>query len=154
MKGDPKVIEILNEALCAELTAINQYVIHGRMQLNWGYKKLAAAAYAESIEEMKHAQDLIDRVLFLDGIPNMQKYAPIRIGSNIKEMLEFELAAERDAIALYNKGTKLCRDAGDNGSADIFEKLLADEEGHLDHLESTLHIIEEIGLPNFLAQQL
>ncbi|MBI1784184.1 bacterioferritin [Candidatus Sumerlaeota bacterium] len=154
MKGDKKVIELLNEALCAELTTINRYVIHGRMCANWGYSKLAAKAHEESIEEMKHAQVLIDRILFLEGVPNMQKYQKLVVGQNAREMIEIDLQAEIDAISLYNKGVKASREAGDNGSADLFDTLLKDEEGHTDFLEAQLHLIEEIGLQNYLAQQL
>ncbi len=154
MKGDKKVIELLNDALCAELTTINRYVIHGRMCANWGYAKLAMQAHTESIEEMKHGQLLIDRILFLEGIPNMQKYARIEVGRNVKEMIEIDLKAEIEAVELYNEGAKASRAAGDNGSADLFETLLKDEEGHTDHLEAQLHLIKEIGLPNYLAQQL
>lgn len=154
MKGDAKVIEQLNEALCAELTAINQYVVHASMRANWGYHKLAAKSREESIEEMKHAQTLIDRILYLEGVPNLQKYQKINVGATIPEQMEFELAAETEALRLYNAAIKICREAGDNGSAGLFEQLLLDEEGHADWLETQIALIKEIGLPNYLAQNL
>lgn len=154
MKGNAGVIKILNEGLCAELTAINQYFINAKMCQNWGFLKLAKKFHDESIEEMKHADTLIDRILFLDGVPNMQKYDKILVGSTVQEQLENDLAAELAAVALYNKGMKISREANDNGSADLFEILLKDEEGHVDYLEAQLHTIGEIGLPNYLAQQL
>lgn len=154
MKGDDLVIERLNDALTAELTAINQYVIHGRMRLNWGYKKLAKESYDESIDEMKHAQALIDRILFLDGAPNMQRYKIVRVGNNVREQIEFELVEELDAVRMYNESARICREKLDNGSADLFETLLKDEEGHVDHLEAELNLISQIGLERFLAQHL
>lgn len=153
MKGSAKVIKLLNDALCAELTAINQYVIHAKMRENWGYLKLAKNAQEESIEEMKHADGLIDRILFLDGVPNMQKYGVIEVGTSVREQLEFELKAEMGAVKLYNRGIKISREANDNGSADIFESLLKDEEGHVDWLEAQLHVIDEIGIERYLAEQ-
>jgi len=154
MKGNAKVIKILNDALCAELTAINQYVIHQKMRENWGYMKLAKNAQMESIDEMKHADGLIDRILFLDGVPNMQKYGMVEVGTTVPEQLEFELKAELGAIKLYNKGIKISREVGDNGSAEKFEALLVDEEGHVDWIEAQQHLIDEIGLERYLAQQM
>lgn len=152
MKGKARVIAVLNEGLCAELTAINQYFIHGKMCANWGYTKLAAKSREESIEEMKHAEDLIGRILFLDGVPNMQKYKKLIIGTTVQEQMENDLKIEIEAVATYNKGIKIAREAGDNGSAELFETLLKDEEGHIDWLEAQLHLIEEIGIQNYLAQ--
>ena len=152
MKGKAKVITVLNEGLCAELTAINQYFIHGKMCANWGYTKLAAKAREESIEEMKHSEDLIGRILFLDGVPNMQKYKKIVVGTTVQEQMGNDLKIEIDAVATYNKGIKIAREAGDNGTADLFETLLKDEEEHIDWLEAQLHLIEEIGIQNYLAQ--
>ena len=154
MKGNPKVIEILNEGLCAELTAINQYVIHGAMRKNWGYNKLAAKNHEESIEEMKHAQRLIDRILFLEGVPNMQKYKKIEVGADIKEQMQLELNGELEAVALYNNGVKICMEAADNGTAEIFKQLLADEEGHVDWLETQVGLIDSLGVQQYLAQNL
>ena len=153
MKGKSKVIAILNEALCAELTAINQYVIHSRMCANWGYTKLAEKAMKEAIEEMKHAEVLIDRVLFLDGIPNIQKYNKVLVGTTVQAQMENDLGIELEALKLYNRGSKLARTEGDNGSADLFDTLLKDEEEHVDFLEAQLHMIGEIGIENYLAQQ-
>lgn len=154
MKGDPKVVGLLNEALCSELTAINQYVIHGRMRANWGYMKLARESHVESIEEMKHAERLIDRILFLEGVPNMQKYKPVRIGEDVKSQIESELEEELAAVKAYNASVIACREAGDNGSAELFKDLLLDEEGHVDHLEQQLELIAKIGMENYLAQNL
>lgn len=154
MKGNAKVIELLNEGLCAELTTINLYVIHGRMRVNWGLGKLAAKSHTESIEEMKHAQDFIDRILFLEGIPNMQKYKKIEVGADIAEQTRSELKGELEAIKLYNDAIRVCVEAGDNGSAELFKKLLVDEEAHADWLETQLGLIESLGLPNYLAQNM
>lgn len=154
MKGKVKVIEILNEALTAELTAINQYFIHYKMLADWGYNKLAKLAREESIDEMKHAEKLIDRIIFLEGVPNVQRYNKIEIGTTVREQFEFELKAEKEAQKLYNKGADLCHKEGDNGSKILFETLLQDEEGHIDWLETQLHTMDEIGEQNYLAQQL
>ena len=154
MKGDKEVLKRLNEALCSELTAINQYVIHASMRSNWGYMKLAKQSHDESIEEMKHAQTLIDRILFLEGVPNMQKYKPVKVGKDIPEQMKFELEEELSAVKAYNEAVKVCREANDNGSADIFEKLLADEEHHVDYLEQQLELISTIGIENYLSQHL
>jgi bacterioferritin len=153
MKGKPKVVQALNEALTAELTAINQYMIHAMMCKNWGYAKLAEAQRKEAIEEMKHAEVLIDRILFLDGVPNMQKYNKVVVGTTVQEQIENDLKAELDAVRLYNAGMKISREAEDNGSAEVFEALLKDEEEHVDHLEAQLHMIGEMGIQNFLALQ-
>jgi bacterioferritin len=154
MKGKANVIKFLNEALCAELTTINRYFVHSKMLEDWGYMKLAKKAHEESIEEMHHASVLIERVLFLQGVPNMQKYNPIDVGTTVREQFENDLKHEYGAQKLYNKASQACREAGDNGSADLFETLLKDEEGHIDWLEAQLHLIDEIGLQNYLAQQL
>lgn len=154
MKGKANVIKYLNEALCAELTTINRYFVHYKMLEDWGYMKLAAKARAESMEEMQHAEVLIDRILFLDGTPNMQKYNPIDVGATVREQHENDLKHEYEAQKLYNKAIQACREAGDNGSAELFEQLLKDEEGHIDWLEAQLRLIDELGLPNYLAQQL
>ncbi len=154
MKGKANVIKYLNEALCAELTTINRYFIHSKMLEDWGYLTLAKKAHAESIEEMQHASVLIDRILFLQGVPNMQKYNPIDVGTTVREQLENDLKHEYEAQKLYNKAVQACREAADNGSADIFETLLKDEEGHINWLEAQLHLIDEIGLQNYLAKQL
>lgn len=154
MQGQPDVIQILNDVLCAELTAINQYFIHARMLENQRYTKLAKHAYDESMGEMKHAQDVIDRILYLDGVPNMQKYMKINVGQTVTEQHQFDLSVEKDAVDRLNKGIELCRAQGDNGTRLLLEQILADEEGHIDWLEAQLLQIQQIGLPNYLAQQI
>jgi bacterioferritin len=154
MKGHADVIQILNDVLCAELTAINQYFIHARMLENQKYTKLAKHAQEESIGEMKHAQSVIDRILYLDGVPNMQKYMKINVGQDVPEQHQFDLAVEKDAVARLNPGIELCRTHGDNGSRLLLEQILADEEGHIDWLEAQLLQIQQLGLPNYLAQQI
>jgi len=154
MKGHADVIQILNDVLCAELTAINQYFIHARMLENQKYTKLAKHAREESIGEMKHAQSVIDRILYLDGVPNMQKYMKINVGQDVPEQHQFDLAVEKDAVARLNPGIELCRTHGDNGSRLLLEQILADEEGHIDWLEAQLLQIQQLGLPNYLAQQI
>jgi bacterioferritin len=146
MKGDPKVIEFLNRGLRSELTAINQYWLHYRMLDNWGYKDLAKKWKAESIEEMHHADKFVDRILFLDGFPNLQVLDPLRIGQTVKEILECDLAAEVEARALYQEAATYCQTAKDYPSRDLFEKLMADEEGHIDFLETQLDLVKKLGL--------
>ncbi len=153
MKGNPKVIAVLNEALKSELTAINQYIVHAEMCENWGFKKLAATTKKNSIGEMKHAEELIERILYLDGTPNMSDYFKILIGKNVPEQLQNDLDLEVDAVKRYNAGITVCVTAGDNGSRDLLVTLLKDEEGHIDYLEAQLHQIKEMGLQNYLATQ-
>jgi bacterioferritin len=145
VKGDAKIIERLNEALFLELGAINQYWVHYRLLDDWGFKRLAEKERTESIEEMHHADKLIDRIIFLEGHPNLQRVAPLRIGQNIKEVLEADLAGELDAIASYRESRKLCNDLGDYVTQRLFEELLADEEGHTDFLETELDLFASIG---------
>ncbi|MEM6383208.1 MAG: bacterioferritin [Pseudomonadota bacterium] len=145
MKGSEKVIERLNEALFLELGAINQYWLHYRMLEDWGYSKLAAKEKQESLEEMVHADRITERILFLEGHPNMQTLAPLRIGQTVKEVLEADLAGEYDARASYSKSRDICHDEGDYVSMKIFEELLRDEEGHIDFLETQLQLLETIG---------
>ena len=149
MKGDKAVIERLNEAIFLELGAVNQYWLHYRLLDDWGYKKLAQKEKAESIEEMQHADRLIERVIFLGGHPNLQSVAPLRIGQNIKEVLESDLAGEQDACASYKKSYEICRDAGDYVTMALFEELLTDEEGHIDFLETQLDLLNNIGEKNY-----
>jgi bacterioferritin len=146
MKGDGKVIEYLNRGLRSELTAINQYWLHYRLFENWGYKELAKRWREESIEEMEHADRFTDRILFLEGFPNMQVLDPLRIGQNIQEILECDLAAEYDARALYLEAAQYCDSVSDRVSKDLFEDLAADEEGHIDFLETQLELIKQIGV--------
>ncbi|HSB75499.1 MAG TPA: bacterioferritin [Terriglobales bacterium] len=154
MKGDAKVIAVLQQVLKAELTAINQYFLHAEMCENWGYYKLAKLAKMESIEEMGHAEVLIERILLLDGTPNMSDYFKINIGENVKTQLQNDLQLEYDAVKRLNEGIKLCVAAGDNGSRELLNKILSDEEHHIDWLEGQLHAIDEMGLQNYLSQQL
>ncbi|MDE1566674.1 bacterioferritin [Aquabacter sp. L1I39] len=146
MKGDAKVIEYLNRGLRSELTAINQYWLHYRMLDNWGYKALAKKWRAESIEEMVHADKFVDRILFLDGFPNMQVLDPLRIGQDIKEILEADLAAEEGARALYQEAAAYCQTVKDFPSRDLFEELMTDEEGHIDFLETQLDLVAKLGV--------
>jgi bacterioferritin len=154
MKGDIEVIKALNNVLTGELTAINQYFLHARMCKNWGYNRIAEKTYKESIEEMKHAQELLDRVLFLDGIPNLQKLDKLNIGENVKEQLEADLALEFIAVVRLKNGIDICRSAKDHTSAELLEEILEDEEEHIDWLETQLNVIKEIGYENYLTQQL
>ncbi len=154
MKGDSRILALLNEVLKAELTAINQYFLHAEMCENWGYEKLAKHTRKESIEEMQHAEKLMERILLLDGTPNMSDYFKINIGQNVKQQLENDLQLEYTAVKRLNDGIKACVAAGDNGSRELLEKILVDEEHHIDWLEGQLHAIEEMTYENYLAQQL
>lgn len=154
MKGNPEVIALLNEGLCAELTAINQFFIHSKMNEDWGYHLLAKKYYEESIEEMKHAENIIARILFLEGLPNMQKYHKIRVGATVAEQYQNDLQLEMDAVEVYNRAVKKCVEVGDNASRALFEELLIDEEGHVDWIETQIHAIEDMGIENYLSQKL
>ncbi|MFN3324928.1 MAG: bacterioferritin [Bryobacteraceae bacterium] len=154
MRGNEKVLAHLQEVLKAELTAINQYFLHAEMCENWGYMALAKAGRKESIDEMKHAEALIERILFLDGLPNLSELFPIRVGANVKAQLEADLALELEALPRLNNAIKTATEVGDNGSRELFERILKDEEHHVDFLEAQLHLIQEIGYENYLAQQL
>ena len=154
MQGDPEILEALNEILTAELTAINQYFIHAKMRENWGFTRLAEVARKESIEEMEDADKIIERILYLDGVPNLQRYNPVLVGEDVPEQLRLELDTEKAAIERYNRAIALAVAKGDNGSRELFEHRLVDEESHADWLESQLNVIETIGVENYLAQQL
>lgn len=154
MRGNDQIIKFLNEVLKAELTAINQYFLHAKMCENWGYLRLAEYNRKESIDEMKHADALMRRILFLEGTPNMTDMFPIKVGKDVKAQLEADLALEMDALRRLNAAIKAAVEAGDNASRELFEKILVDEEHHVDVLEGQLHIIGEIGLDNYLAQQI
>ena len=154
MRGDPKVIKFLNQVLKAELTAINQYFLHAEMCENWGYQRLAKLIKKESIEEMTHAEKLMERILYLDGTPNMSEYFKINIGATVEAQLKNDVQLEYDAVKRLNEGIQLCVAAGDNGSRDLAQKILDDEEHHIDWLEGQLHAIGEMGIANYLAQQL
>ena len=145
MQGDARVIEFLNEQLTAELTAINQYFLHAKMQENWGYTRLAKHTRAESIDEMRHAEVLTDRILFLDGLPNFQKLFALRIGETVKEQFECDMKVELEAVDRLRRGIEYMRSIGDVTSARIFEDILADEEHHVDYLETQLGLIEKLG---------
>jgi bacterioferritin len=153
MKGDAEVIQLLNDVLSAELTAINQYFIHAMMCEQWRLSRLAKHMREESIGEMKHAEDVIDRILYLDGRPNMQKYMKINVGKTVPEMHQVDLDLERDAVARLNPGVEMCRAKGDNGTRLLLEKILHDEEEHIDWLEAQLQQIQDMGVPNYLARQ-
>lgn len=154
MKGSAKVIDLLNEVLTGELTAINQYFVHARMCQNWGYERLWHKIRAESIDEMKHADELIARILYLEGVPNLQKLGKITVGETVPEQLELDRKLEKAALKLLNDGLELCRTEGDGGSRALLEKILVDEEHHADWLESQLELIKQIGEANYLAQQI
>ncbi|HET8681295.1 MAG TPA: bacterioferritin [Micromonosporaceae bacterium] len=145
MQGDTRVIEFLNEQLTAELTAINQYFLHARMQANWGYSKLAAYTRHESIDEMRHAEVLTDRILFLEGLPNYQRLFALRIGETVREQLECDMKLELEAVDRLRRGIEYMRSVGDVTSARIFEGILADEESHVDYLETQLGLIDKLG---------
>ena len=146
MKGDPKVIDYLNQPPTNELTAINQYWLHYRVLDNWGLKKLAAYERHESIEEMEHADKLVERIIFLDGFPNMQVLDPLHIGQNVKEVLDCDLAAEMSARALYQEAATHCHGVRDYVTRDLFEKLMSDEEHHIDFLETQLDLVARLGV--------
>jgi bacterioferritin len=154
MKGDPRIIDLLNEVLTGELTAVNQYFLHARMCQNWGYQHLGKKIYDESIDEMKHADKLIERVLFLDGLPNMQKLNKIAIGQTVIEILKNDLAFESQTVPRLNKGIQLCRDVGDNGSEALLTHILVDSEHHVDWLESQLALVDQVGEAHYLSQQI
>jgi bacterioferritin len=153
MKGKPKVVHALNEALAEELTAISQYFIHAEMCENWHYGKLGDYIRKQSIDEMKHAESLIERILFLDGVPKMNVPMRLNIGQTVKEQLEGDLKLEVNAVAMYNRFVATSRDEGDNASRELFERLLKDEEAHVDWLEAQLHQIKEIGYEQYLSNQ-
>ena len=154
MKGKDEIIDVLQEVLSAELTAVNQYFIHARMNENWGYKKLAEHIRKESIEEMMHAQKVIDRILYFDGAPNMSKYMKINVGKNVPEQFQNDLEVEYQAVPRLNRGIEVARSLGDNGTRALLEDILKEEEEHVDWLEAQLGIIKEIGAENYLARQL
>lgn len=154
MKGDPNVIEMLNAVLTSELTAINQYFVHHKMCENWGYKRLSAKKKSESIDEMKHADRVIERILFLDGTPNMQRLSPVRVGEDPVEQHKVDLELELEAVERLNKGIALATDKRDNGTRELLESILQDEEDGIDWLEAQLHIVKQIGPERYLAEQL
>ena len=153
MKGHDQVLTLLNDILTAELTAINQYFIHARMCENWGYKRLWKKVREESLGEMKHADRLIERILFLEGVPNLQRLGKISVGQTVPEQLRLDLELERVAVSALNAGVELSRSLGDNGSRDLLEDILKAEEAHVNWIESQLELIKQMGEPHYLAQQ-
>jgi bacterioferritin len=153
MQGKPNVIALLNEALKEELTAISQYFLHAEMCENWHYSRLGDYIKKQAIDEMKHAEGLIERILFLDATPNMTELLPLTVGQNVKAQLESDLKLELAAVAMYNRGVQVCREEGDNASRELLERLVKDEEAHVDWLEAQLHQIHEMSYERYLAQQ-
>ena len=151
MKGDARVIEVLADLLSAELTAINQYFVHAEMCENWGYDYLHEVTRSRAIAEMKHAEEIIDRILYFEGAPNVSRYYAIHIGDTVSKMLANDLAAEKDAVERYNRGVAVAREAGDNGTRELLEDILEDEEEHANTLEAHLTQIQQMGLENYLA---
>jgi bacterioferritin len=149
-----KIIDLLNNVLCSELTAINQYFVHGEMAENWGYERLSKIVRKHSIGEMKHAEALIERILFLEGTPNVQKLNKINIGETISEQFKVDLALELDAVDRLNKGIETCREAADNGSRLLLEEILESEEEHIDWIEAQISLISQVGEKNYLASQI
>ena len=152
MRGDDEVIALLNEQLTAELTAINQYFLHAKMQANWGFTKLAEYTRKESIEEMIHAEKITDRILFLEGLPNYQRLFSLRIGQTIREQYEADLVVEHEAVNRLRPGVALCREKGDITTANLLEEILANEEEHIDYLETNLELMDKLGEQLYLAQ--
>ncbi|HEY2831081.1 MAG TPA: bacterioferritin [Sporichthyaceae bacterium] len=152
MQGDPEVIALLNEQLTSELTAINQYFLHAKMQQNWGYTELAEKTRHESIEEMHHAEEVTDRILFLEGLPNYQRLLPLRIGQTVREQFQADLSVELDVVERLRPGIIMCREKSDATSANLFERILANEEEHIDYLETQLALMDSLGEPLYLAQ--
>jgi bacterioferritin len=154
MQGNPKILEVLNDVLTAELTAINQYFIHAKMAKNWGFNRLADYIQHESIDEMKHADSLIERILFLEGVPNMQRLFPIKVGETVPEQFALDLAVEYEAVKRLNAGIEACVAASDNATRSMLESILVAEEDHADWLETQIETMRLIGEQNYLAQQL
>jgi bacterioferritin len=154
MKGDAAVIDLLNEVLANEITAVNQYFLHARMVENWGYQRLYEKFRHESIDEMKDADELIERILYLEGLPNLQKLNKLHVGENVPEMLKADLDVEKNAIATLNRGIELARKKGDNGSAELLEDILEGEEEHANWLEAQLTLVDQVGAAAYLAEQI
>ena len=154
MQGDADIIDVLNGVLTSELTAINQYFIHHKMCENWGYARLSAKKREESIEEMRHADELIERILFFDGVPNMQRLSPVRVGENPIEQHELDLALEMEAVKRLNEGVALARERADNGTRELLERILREEEESIDWHEAQLHLVEEVGRERYLAEMI
>lgn len=153
-KTNPEVVRVLNDVLTGELTAINQYFLHAEMCQNWGYQRLYKVVRAESIEEMRHAEALLERILYLDGVPNVQRLGKINIGETVPEQLQADLTLENEAVPRLQASIQVCIEHGDHGSRLLLEQILADEEKHVDFLEAQLDLIEQVGLQNYLATQI
>ncbi|TPV92523.1 MAG: bacterioferritin [Myxococcales bacterium FL481] len=154
MQGNDRVIEMLNQVLTAELTGINQYFIHAKMCKNWGFHALAEHIRHESIDEMKHADEVIERILYLEGVPNLQRLGKLNVGETVPEQFAADLELERLAIARLNEGVALCREVGDNGTRELCERLLVSEEEHADWLETQQHLVATVGLERYLAEKI
>jgi len=154
MKGDPQVITLLNDVLTAELTAVNQYFLHARLCHHWGYGRLYERVRKESIEEMKHADELIERILYLEGMPNVQRYGKVNVGQTVSEQFQLDLQVEYDAVKRLNEGIEACRTAGDNGTRTLLERILHEEEAHVDWLETQQETIKQVGAGTYLSEQL
>jgi bacterioferritin len=154
MQGNPRVLELLGDVLTAELTAVNQYFVHAKLMENWGFERLAERTRHESIDEMKHVETLMERILFLEGMPNLQRLFPIRVGETVPEQLRLDLELEYEAIRRLNDGIATCAEVGDNGSREMLEHILVGEEEHTDWLETQLEAMRQVGEVNYLAQQL
>jgi bacterioferritin len=154
VKGDPAIVDLLNQVLTNELTAVNQYFLHARVCENWGYERLYKKLREESIGEMKDADEVIERVLYLEGLPNLQRLGNVNVGESVPEMLRLDLELEKGAIAVLNPGIEQCRRAGDNGSAEVLEEILQGEEEHANWLEAQLTLIEQMGAAAYLAEQI
>jgi bacterioferritin len=154
MRGRPEIIELLNEVLTAELTAVNQYFGHAKMQKNWGYDSLADRTYHESVDEMKHADSLIERILYLEGMPNLQRLGPVRLGEDPIEQLRLDLEVEREAVERFNRGIGRCVEMGDNGTRELLADMLTSEEDHVDWLETQLSLVAALGEQLYLSEQM
>ncbi len=154
MQGDPEIIELLNDVLTAELTAVNQYFIHAKMDANWGFTKLGEHVRDESIDEMRHAEAIIDRILYFEGIPNLQRLFPLRVGETVPEQFRNDLQVEYAAVERLNRGIEACVASGDNGTRHLLEEILVSEEEHIDWLETQLEAMRQVGEAQYLAEQL
>ena len=154
MKGDPAIIDLLNQVLTNELTAVNQYFLHARMVENWGYERLYEKFREQSIGEMKDADEVIERVLYLEGLPNLQRLGKVNVGENVPEMFRLDYQLEKDAIGLLNPGIEQCRRAGDNGTAELLEDILEGEEEHANWIEAQLTLLDQVGAAQYLAEQI
>jgi bacterioferritin len=154
MKGDPAILDLLNQVLTNELTAVNQYFLHARIVENWGYERLYEKFRGQSLGEMKDADEVIERVLYLEGLPNLQRLGKVNVGQDVPEMLRLDLQLEKDAIALLNPGIEQCRRAGDNGSAELLEDILEGEEEHANWIEAQLTLLAQVGAAGYLAEQI